>query len=1099
MDQLVIHEIFSEVAAQYASQVALDQGSASLVTYRELDDESNRLANFLISSGARPGSIVAIMVRDSARVASAMLAILKARCAFAPFDSRIPDNRLRVMAEQITPGWFIIDSDRLGKVAEIVSGLNGRVNVICLDGNEPADEVPEKLQVVRGFDQYTLNTNPVLKSDPDDLCSIFFTSGSTGTPKGIAGRLKGIAHFVTWEAGMVGAGPGTRVSQLTTPSYDAFLRDIFMPLCAGGTVCIPENREITHDGAALAEWIDAARINVLHCVPSLFRSLINTGIASDKFQSLRHVFLAGEPLLPADVAKWTDVFGNRIQLVNLYGPTETTLTKLFHLVNVSDKDLRSIPIGKPLPGCAAVVIDAKGRACEPGEVGEILIRTPYRSLGYYNQPQKTAEVFVPNPFNNDPNDIVYRTGDYGRVLPDGNFEFMGRKDHQVKIRGVRIELTEIENVLRTHESVTDVAVVDREDTIGNKYVCAYVVLDGRVEPAELRQHAARWLPEAMVPSAVVQLSALPRTISGKVERAKLPAPGLDASRAGAQYVAPRTTIEEVIANIWASVLEVERVGVTDSFFDLSGHSLLATQVVSRVRSALGVEIGVRQLFESPTVAGLAAVAEAALKNGAGGVPRIKPVSRAGALPLSFAQQRLWFMDQLETGSAFYNVPAAIRLSGNLNLSALGAALQEIVRRHETLRTSFRDVNGEPEQVVAPVLVVPLNVSDLSLLSEHDREARVSEYAKEWAGRPFDLERGPLVRAHLLRLGAREHILLFSMHHIVGDLWSIGVLVNEWAALYEAFTAGRPSQLAPLPVQYADYTVWQREWLSGDVLEAQLDYWRQQLADAPTVLNLITDTPSNESLAGARLPVVLPSQLSLDSAALSRREGATLYMTLLTAYGAMLHYQSRQNDILIGTPIANRHHLEVENLIGFLTNTLILRLNFAGDPSFRDLLRRVRETALGAYAHQDLPFEKLVEKLRPERNLSHNPLFQVSFTLDQAPMTETRLADLIMTPVDVDTGMAQFDLVLHLASTRDGVMGTLQYRTGLFTEDTMKQFREQFEHVLRLGVARPEIKLSELAASLDELERSRWAGKQKEIADFGLRKLKGARRQAIAEA
>jgi amino acid adenylation domain-containing protein len=1095
MDQSSIHQVFSKAAREYASHIALEQ-SDHAITYRELEDESNRLANFLISSGVSEHSIIAIMTRDAARVVTAILAILKTRCAFAPFDPLMPDNRLRVMAEQITPRWFITDAEHLERLAEIVSGFEDCVKVVCADGYER--DASQTVEVVRGYAQYTRTENPAIESHPDDMCSIFFTSGSTGTPKGIAGRLKGIAHFVLWEAGAVGAGPGTRVSQLASPSFDAFLKDVFVPLCAGGTVCIPESREITQDARALVDWCEAARVSVLHCVPSLFRSIINVGLTSDNLPALRHVVLAGEPLLPIDVGRWFETFGDRIQLINLYGPTETTLTKLFHFVNVSDKDRRTVPIGKPIPGGAAVIIDAQGRACAPGEVGEILIRTPYRAHGYYNDPEKTARVFVPNPFNNDPNDIVYRTGDYGRVLADGNFEFVSRKDHQVKIRGVRIELTEIENVLRTHESVTDVAVIDREDAIGNKYLCAYVVLNRDVEQGVLRRHMARWLPDTMMPSALIRLSALPHTMNGKVDRTNLPAPGLDESRAGAPYVAPRTTIEEVIANIWAGVLAVERVGVTDSFFDLGGHSLLATQVISRVRSALRVDVGVRQLFEAPTVADLAVAVETALKNGAATPPRIERASRTGPLPLSFAQQRLWFLDQLESGSAFYNVPAAIRMSGRLNISALAEALQEIVRRHDTLRTSFRNVNGEPEQYVVPTLEVPLDVTDLSSLAESNRETRVAEYAKDWSCRPFDLERGPLVRAHLLRLGDEEHVLLFSMHHIVGDLWSIGVLVREWSTLYQAFAAGQPSPLEQLPVQYADYAVWQREWLRDEVLEAQLNYWREQLADAPTVLNLLTDGPrGNQTFEGARLPVSLPTELSLELETLSRREGATLFMTLLTAFGMTLRYQTRQNDILIGTPIANRQQLEVENLIGFFLNTLVLRLNFTGDPSFRDLLRRVRETALGAYAHQDLPFEKLVEKLRPERNLSHNPLFQVAFTLDQVPVRETTMAELTMTPVDADKGMVQFDLVLHLVNSPEGVVGTLQYQTALFATETMTRFREQFEHVLRAGVARPEVKLSELCAGLDELERNHRADQHKEIADFGLRKLKGARRHAIA--
>ena len=595
MEQESIQDIFTTVAARYPSQVALDQGSR-LTTYGELEYESNQLANFLISSGVNTGSIVAILAGNPALIVKSMLAILKAGCAFAPFDPLMPVNRLQWMAEQIKPAWFIVESEHLEKVAQIATGIEDRVTVVCADGSDPRQD---------------LTTNPGLESDPDALCSIFFTSGSTGKPNAIAGRLKGIAHFVLWEAAALGVREGTRFSQLTSPSFDGFLKDVFTPLCAGGTVCIPESREITLDARALVDWIEASRLNVLHCVPSVFRTLINAGLAIDNFPELQYVVLAGEPLLPADVGRWVETFADRIRLVNLYGPTETTLTKLFHFVDVSDKERRSVPIGKPIPGGAAVIIDEQGRACKPGEVGEILLCTPYRAHGYYNDPGKTAEVFVPNHFGNDPGDVVYRTGDYGRLLADGNFEFVGRKDHQVKIRGVRIELPEIENVLRTHESVTDVAVIDREDAIGNKYLCAYVVLDGDVEPGVLRQHLAKSLPEFMMPSAIIKLSSLPHTVNGKLDRKALPMP----SAQQAAYVAPRTAIEEVVAGIWASALWIDQVGVYDDFFELGGHSLLATRVISDVNAALNTEVPLRRLFEGPTVAELSASVEAARCNG----------------------------------------------------------------------------------------------------------------------------------------------------------------------------------------------------------------------------------------------------------------------------------------------------------------------------------------------------------------------------------------------------------------------------------------------------------------------------------------------------
>jgi amino acid adenylation domain-containing protein len=437
------------------------------------------------------------------------------------------------------------------------------------------------------------------------MAYVYFTSGSTGRPKGIAGRLKGIDHFVRWEIATFGVGPGTRVSQLTSPSFDAYLRDVFTPLCAGGTVCAPPSRETVLDAARLAEWLTERRVEIVHCVPSLFRSLLNQPLRAADFPALKYVLMAGEPLLPSDVRRWTDVFGERVQLVNLYGPTETTMTKFFYLVRASDRDRRTIPIGKPVEGARALVLDAKGRACPPGAVGEIYIRTPYRTLGYFGRPDLTAEVFVPNPFNVDPADLVYRTGDLGRVLDDGNFEFLGRQDQQVKVRGVRVELREIDDLLRRHPGVRDVAVVDLEDSGGNKYLCAYVVAGEGADAAALKEFLGASLPDYVVPSAFVMLDELPRTISGKIDRRALPKPAEAQARRESEFVAPRTPTEEAVAAIWRQVLNVERVSVEDNFFELGGHSLLATQLLARVRAALEVDVPLRALFAAPTIAGLA--------------------------------------------------------------------------------------------------------------------------------------------------------------------------------------------------------------------------------------------------------------------------------------------------------------------------------------------------------------------------------------------------------------------------------------------------------------------------------------------------------------
>ena len=1034
-----IQDIFSRAAEQHAVRVALECGSHR-VTYRELEEDTNRLANLLLSEGATKNSIVTIMTDDSVHVIKAVIAVLKAGCAFAPLDSRVPLNRLKTMMAQIEPRWCIADPQYSDTLAEAAPGLK----LISVDDARNSQ-----------------TAKPNIETEPDQLCSIYFTSGSTGTPKPIAGRLKGISHFISWEIGVLGLAEGVRVSQLTAPSWDPFLRDVFVPLSIGGTICIPPSRELKLDARALADWIDASRINVVHCIPSLFRLLINSGLVGDNFQALRYVLLSGESLLPADVGRWMDVFGDRIQLVNLYGPTETTMTKLYHFVNASDKQRRSVPIGKPMPGAAAVVVDAHDKACLPGEVGEILIRTPYRALGYYNQPELTAEVFVPNPLSRDPKDIVYRTGDYGRLLDDGNLEFVGRKDHQVKIRGVRVELVEVENALRSHESVRDVAVTDREDAIGNKYLCAYVVLDGKLDSEALQQHVAQSLPEFMMPAAFVSLDALPRNANGKIDRKSLPAPSADRA-----YVAPRNQLENEVAAIWAGVLNLERVGVHDNFFQLGGHSLLATQVISRVRLMIGVEVPLRRFFENPTVAGLAAFIQAEQQKGVALAPPIESLDRTGPLPLSFAQQRLWFLQQLTPRNPYYNVSSALRFNGVLDVAALEQALSEIVHRHEILRTSFHESpdGSEPVQVIAAPPDLQLRAIDLQKLTPEERETETQSLIAQEAGTPFDLSVSPLVRVKLLQLTADEHVLIVTMHHIICDGWSIGVMVQELMTLYKAFVDQQPSPLPQLTVQYADFAVWQRNWLSGAVLEEQLAYWRKQLQDAPAHLDLATDRPRPpvQTFNGASVAAALPGALSEAVKQLSQREGVTLFMTLLAGFQTLLYRYTGQPDICIGTPIANRNRAEIEALIGFFVNTLVMRTQLDAKENFRELLQRVREVVLDAHSHQDLPFEKLVEELDPVRDLSRSPLFQVALVLQNAPLQNLELPGLTLNQLPSGRKTTKFDLTMFVTESRQGLLVSLEYNTDLFDETTMERMLGHFQTVLESVVADPHQRVSDFA-------------------------------------
>ncbi|MBI2230714.1 MAG: amino acid adenylation domain-containing protein, partial [Deltaproteobacteria bacterium] len=689
--------------------------------------------------------------------------------------------------------------------------------------------------------------------------------------------------------------------------------------------------------------------------------------------------------------------------------------------------------------------------------------------GYLNGPELTAEGFIPNPFSAEAGARLYKTGDLGRFLPDGNIEFLGRIDNQVKIRGYRIELGEIESVLSQHPGVRESVVVEedrgpttadgeegggwriaegegdnsrsaiRNPQFPDKRLVAYLVAASQNSSvSELRGFLKAKLPEYMIPSAFVFLDALPLTPNGKIDRKSLPAP--DRNRDGLEqgYAAPRSPTEEILAGIWAEVLKIEPVGIHDNFFDLGGHSLLATQVISRLRVTLQVDLPLRFLFENPTVSGLADRIEETRRQEQGlqSCP-IHSVSRTKDLPLSFSQQRLWFLDQYEPGSSVYNIPSAIRLTGALDVSALEQSLQEIVNRHEALRTTFSMVGGEAVQVIAPSLKLALPVVDLSETPEAEREEQARRLAQEEARRSFDLSRGPLFRTRLLQVGEDDHVLLMTLHHIVSDGWSMGVMHHELAVLYQAFSNSQPSALPDLPIQYADYAVWQREWLKGEELERQISYWKKQL-EGISPLQLPTDRPRPplQTHRGAWQSLSLSQELTEKLKSLSRKEGVTLYMTLLAAFQTLLHRYSGQEDIVVGSPIAGRNRSEIEGMVGFFVNTLALRSNLSGQPTFKELLARVKEMALGAYAHQELPFEKLVEELHPERDLSHSPLFQVMFVLQNTSGTALKLGGIVVSPMRVDGETAKFDLTLSLSEGAQGLRGAVEYSTALFDDGTI---------------------------------------------------------------
>ena len=1012
------------------------------LTYRELNRRADRLARRLRRLGVGPDVLVGICMERCLELVVGLLGILKAGGAYLPLDPGYPVERLAFMlADSAAPV--------LLTQAHLRPALPANdAHVLCLDENAstPAPE-PE--------------ANLPSGAAPDSLAYVLYTSGSTGRPKGVIIPHRAIQNHMRWMAAAFPLTARDVVLQKTPLSFDASVWEFWAPLHAGARLVLAEP-DGHRDPAYLARALAEHAITRLQLVPSQLRLLLEEpGLAG--CAALRHVFCGGEALPPDLVARFVERLP-WAALHNLYGPTEVAIDAACWTCT-RDETQRTVPIGRPIANTEIYLLDAHGQPVPIGVPGELHIGGAGLARGYLNQPELTAEKFIPHPFQAAAGARLYKTGDLARYRADGALEFLGRADTQVKLRGFRIELGEIETALAAHQAVREAVVAVREDAPGDQRLVAYVVPAGAETPtpAALRAFLQATLPDYMLPSAVVTLPALPLTPSGKVDRRALPAPDLGEPEGGAS-LAPRTPVEEVLAGIWADVLGRERVGVADNFFELGGHSLLATRVMARVCDLFQVEMPLRRLFETPTVAGLAKGIEITRRAAQGpSAPPIRPVPRGGPLPLSFAQQRLWFLGQLEPDSPVYNIPWAVRLAGPLDDAALHQALDAIVARHEALRTTVVAPDGMPVQVIGAPRPVNLSTVDLRAWPDADREAELQRRLREEARRPFILGRDLMVRAALFRLGEGDHVLLLVMHHIASDGWSMGGFFRELTALYAALARGRPPALPELPIQYADYAVWQREWLQGEELETQLAYWRRQLAGNPPALELPTDRPrpSVQSLAGARRRVVLPRPLADALAALSRREGATLFMTLLAAFAALLHRYTGQDDIVVGSPIAGRTRTETEGLIGFFVNTLVLRNDLSGDPTFRELLGRVREGALGAYEHQDVPFERLVEELRPERSLGRSALFQVLFALQNAPVAPLDLPGLRVQPLELDSGTAKFDLSLQMMAAAEGLRAVLEYNTDLFDAATVTRLLEQLRTLLEGIAADPDRPLSAL--------------------------------------
>ncbi|HKE57537.1 MAG TPA: condensation domain-containing protein, partial [Pyrinomonadaceae bacterium] len=804
----------------------------------------------------------------------------------------------------------------------------------------------------------------------------------------------------------------------------------------------------------------------------LFRRLCEILTGKEDFSALRILRMRSESVQQSDFILYQKHFPPSCLFLNGLSTTETSVLTEYLMDQRSVITGNEIPVGYEMEGTEVLLLDDDGKGVGFNRIGEIVVRSKYLSPGYWNNPELTATKFKPDPHNREKR--LYYTGDLGVVLPDGCLVHKGRKDFRVKIRGYGVELSEIEKALESHPAIKETIVLAPCVTSGEARLVAYFTCHGEAAPSvsELRSYLNEKLPDFMIPSAFVRLETLPLTPNGKVNRLLLPEPGSSRPDLDTPFVAPRTLVEERLASIWAEVLSLEQVGIHDNFFDLGGHSLAVTRVVSQIIKQFQLEIPVQYFFQSPTVAALVAYVErAASENrGASGLS-VKPVSRDGKLPLSFSQERLWFLDQLEPGGYTYNLLAAYRLNGQVNITALEQSINEIIRRHEVLRTVFKSAGGQPEQIILPSMTVKIPLLDLrGLASEAARESAVRRLAKEEAQRPFDLSRGPLLRISLLQLADDEYLLFRAMHHLVIDGWSGGVLFHELAQFYEAFSNRQPLLLPDLPIQYADFATWQRQWLQGETLETHLSYWKKNLQNIPT-LQLATDRPrpAIQTSHGAHQSFVLSETLSAGIKSLSHRHGVTLFTVLLAAFQTLLARYTGQTDIVIGSPIAGRNRGELESLIGFFLNMLALRTDLSGNPTFEELLVRTSKNCLGALAHQDLPFEKVVEELHAKRDLSHHPLFQVTFGFRNTPRFSMQLAGVSAEEVEVDSGIARFDINLFMEEEERCLRGYLNYNTDLFNRDTIQRLISHFKNLLESIVTNPGQRISNLSI-LSEAEK-----------------------------
>lgn len=1058
---------FADQVRRGPARIAVADPSAEL-TYRALDHAVTALAEQLPTALGEETLPVCVFTDKGVAMTTAMLGVFRRRGVYVPLDPADPDLRIAALVDRIQPAAILATVPLRQRLSAILAGrtappppvilLSGSGEILASEpGQQPTSPFRHDAAV------------PGLRGRP---AYVFFTSGSTGMPKAIVGSDRSLAHFLAWECEAFSITAADRFSQLGAISSDASLKDTLVPLASGGSVQIPPTDGIT--GAALADWVGKARITVIGTVPTLFRTLLEALKADSAAvrrlaQSLRIVLLAGETLRPAWVQRWLALFGSAVPLINLYGATEATVFSVFNPIRLPPRaGSATVPVGRAIAGTEILVLNRAMRPCAVGELGEIHLRSDYLSLGYLSDDAATRRSFWCDTNGR----VTYRTGDLGRLRSDGTLDFVGRADAQLKIRGVRVQPTEVETLLVGQPGVQDAVVIARPDATGEAELAAHVLKDATVaaDAAALRRHLALHLPPALVPSRIFFHAAFPQTHNGKIDRRAL-------ARARVPETPPPscslTPTEEILAGLWGEILERPS-RAEDDFFDLGGHSLLAMQLQARIDEAFSVRPSLADLFEAPRLGDMAARIASLRAKRAPERPATAPIADSAGL-LSSGQQRLWFLNQLDPDSGFYNLHAAFRLSGPVRTDALAAAVASLLKRHEILRSTIIMADGTPRLSVQLPQPVEIPVMELTQLEPAVREGEARRLAQEEVARPFDLSKGPLLRLLLMCLGPADHVAVMTLHHIVGDMWSCAILARDLSALYAAQMAGEASPLPALSARYIDHVRAEATHLDGGSFVRLRDFWMMTLAGVSGRPGLPHDgaTARRRRFRGGHVERRLTLGLTRDLVDLARAHRATLFMVMLAGFTTVLRHRGGGEDLLVGTDVAGRNGTDAEEVVGFFVNQLVLRCDLAGNPSFGALLARLKATALAAYDHAAMPFDRLVRLCNPRRD-PVAPIFTVKLVGQTVPRPDLSLQGVEVGPFAVPRETAQIDLNLRFTLDAHGMWLSGEYDADLFLPSTIADVLDQLETVLARVAREPEIHLDALDRMMEAQDLRRWA-------------------------